>query len=215
MNVPDVDASFAKAVAAGATAAMPPADMFWGAEYGQVVDPFGHRWSMATPLKGPAPSPRGGPELRPPRPRRGGRDGLSDRRGYPHHSLSLSPLPGGGSGSGVAGSESRAAASTSPPYPPSKGEVKTFPGPERSRFGSLLAVDGDQLDLEDQRRVRVRDRQPALGTVGEVGGRNSAPSPRPVFMSCSLPRVQPRITWLGWNCARLAPLSRSYRRWCR
>ncbi len=56
LNVPDVDASFAKAVAAGATAAMPPADMFWGARYGQVVDPFGHRWSMATPLKGPAPS---------------------------------------------------------------------------------------------------------------------------------------------------------------
>jgi uncharacterized glyoxalase superfamily protein PhnB len=55
LNVPDVDASFAKAVAAGATPAMPPADMFWGARYGQIVDPFGHRWSMATPLPG-APS---------------------------------------------------------------------------------------------------------------------------------------------------------------
>ncbi|HEY2155818.1 MAG TPA: VOC family protein [Isosphaeraceae bacterium] len=56
LNVPDVDASFARAVAAGATPAMPPADMFWGARYGQVVDPFGHRWSMATPLAGGAPS---------------------------------------------------------------------------------------------------------------------------------------------------------------
>ena len=51
LNVPDVDASFAKAVAAGATAAMPPADMFWGDRYGQIIDPFGHRWSMSTPSK--------------------------------------------------------------------------------------------------------------------------------------------------------------------
>jgi uncharacterized glyoxalase superfamily protein PhnB len=50
LNVADVDASFARAVAAGATPAMPPADMFWGARYAQVVDPFGHRWSMAHPL---------------------------------------------------------------------------------------------------------------------------------------------------------------------
>lgn len=47
--VPDVDAAFAKAVAAGATAVMPPADMFWGDRYGKVVDPFGHHWSLATP----------------------------------------------------------------------------------------------------------------------------------------------------------------------
>ena len=50
LHVPDVDATFSRAVAAGATAVMPPADMFWGARYGQVVDPFGHRWSMSTPL---------------------------------------------------------------------------------------------------------------------------------------------------------------------
>jgi len=48
MYVEDVDAAYAKAVAAGATAKMPPADMFWGDRYGQVEDPFGHRWSMAT-----------------------------------------------------------------------------------------------------------------------------------------------------------------------
>jgi PhnB protein len=57
LNVADVDASFAKAVAAGATPSMPPTDMFWGARYGQVVDPFGHRWSMSTPLASGAPSP--------------------------------------------------------------------------------------------------------------------------------------------------------------
>jgi PhnB protein len=27
---------------------MPLADMFWGDRYGQVEDPFGHRWSIAT-----------------------------------------------------------------------------------------------------------------------------------------------------------------------
>ena len=48
LYVPDVDAAFAQAVAAGATALMPPADMFWGDRYGQVQDPFGHRWSLAT-----------------------------------------------------------------------------------------------------------------------------------------------------------------------
>lgn len=46
--VEDVDAAFAKAVAAGATVVMPVADMFWGDRYGVLVDPFGHRWSMAT-----------------------------------------------------------------------------------------------------------------------------------------------------------------------
>ncbi len=47
--VADVDKSFAKAVHAGATAVMPPADMFWGDRYGMIEDPFGHRWSLATP----------------------------------------------------------------------------------------------------------------------------------------------------------------------
>jgi hypothetical protein len=30
---------------------MPVADMFWGDRYGQVEDPFGHRWSVATHVK--------------------------------------------------------------------------------------------------------------------------------------------------------------------
>jgi PhnB protein len=48
LYVKDVDAVFARAVAAGAKPVMPPADMFWGDRYGQVSDPFGHRWSIAT-----------------------------------------------------------------------------------------------------------------------------------------------------------------------
>ena len=48
LYVQDVDAVYAQAVAAGAKATMPPADMFWGDRYGQLVDPFGHRWSLAT-----------------------------------------------------------------------------------------------------------------------------------------------------------------------
>lgn len=48
LYVADVDASHAQAVAAGATATMPVTDMFWGDRYGQVQDPFGHNWSIAT-----------------------------------------------------------------------------------------------------------------------------------------------------------------------
>jgi uncharacterized glyoxalase superfamily protein PhnB len=44
----NVDAAFDRAVAAGATVKMPLMDQFWGDRYGLVVDPFGHRWSLAT-----------------------------------------------------------------------------------------------------------------------------------------------------------------------
>jgi uncharacterized glyoxalase superfamily protein PhnB len=44
----DVDAAWARALAAGAKVRQPLMDMFWGDRYGQVVDPFGHVWSMAT-----------------------------------------------------------------------------------------------------------------------------------------------------------------------
>jgi len=46
--VPDCDALFKQATAAGAAALTPPADMFWGDRYSQVRDPFGHVWSLAT-----------------------------------------------------------------------------------------------------------------------------------------------------------------------
>lgn len=48
MYVPDADAVFAQATGAGAKTVMPLSDMFWGDRYGQVEDPFGHRWSIAT-----------------------------------------------------------------------------------------------------------------------------------------------------------------------
>jgi uncharacterized glyoxalase superfamily protein PhnB len=48
MAVPNVDELFAQAVAAGATVILPVSDMFWGDRYGQVEDPFGHRWAIAT-----------------------------------------------------------------------------------------------------------------------------------------------------------------------
>ena len=55
LYVPDVDAMIAQAVAAGAQVTMPAADMFWGDRYGQVLDPFGHRWSVATHMRNPTP----------------------------------------------------------------------------------------------------------------------------------------------------------------
>jgi PhnB protein len=47
LQVEDVDAAWEKAVAAGARVTMPLADQFWGDRYGQMKDPFGHKWSMA------------------------------------------------------------------------------------------------------------------------------------------------------------------------
>ncbi len=51
LQVQDADAVFARAIAAGATVAMPLADQFWGDRYGQLADPFGHRWSIATHVR--------------------------------------------------------------------------------------------------------------------------------------------------------------------
>jgi uncharacterized glyoxalase superfamily protein PhnB len=46
--VPDVDASVARAVEAGAKVVAPPADMFWGDRWGMVADPWGTIWQVAT-----------------------------------------------------------------------------------------------------------------------------------------------------------------------
>ena len=51
LYVTDADAAFNRAVEAGATVAMPLADMFWGDRYGKLVDPFGHHWSIAEHLE--------------------------------------------------------------------------------------------------------------------------------------------------------------------
>jgi uncharacterized glyoxalase superfamily protein PhnB len=50
LQVDDIDAWWARAVAAGAEVLMPVQDMFWGARYGQLRDPFGVRWSFNQPL---------------------------------------------------------------------------------------------------------------------------------------------------------------------
>jgi uncharacterized glyoxalase superfamily protein PhnB len=45
------DAVFERATKAGAKVTMPLQDMFWGDRYGQLVDPFGHAWSIAKHLE--------------------------------------------------------------------------------------------------------------------------------------------------------------------
>jgi PhnB protein len=51
IQVDDADAWWERAVQAGAIVHMPLGDQFWGQRYGQLVDPFGHHWSIAGPLK--------------------------------------------------------------------------------------------------------------------------------------------------------------------
>jgi PhnB protein len=51
LYVKDVDQVFNQAVSAGAKVAMPLDDMFWGDRYGQVTDPFGHSWALATHIE--------------------------------------------------------------------------------------------------------------------------------------------------------------------
>lgn len=55
LHVPDVDALWARAVAAGCTVMQPLADQFWGDRYGKLADPFGHEWSLATTIATPSP----------------------------------------------------------------------------------------------------------------------------------------------------------------
>jgi PhnB protein len=46
LHVDDCDAVIARAVKAGATPEMAPADHFYGERSGSFRDPFGHRWSV-------------------------------------------------------------------------------------------------------------------------------------------------------------------------
>ena len=48
LYVPDADAQWAQALAAGCTVVFPLQDQFWGSRYGQVQDPYGFVWSIAT-----------------------------------------------------------------------------------------------------------------------------------------------------------------------
>jgi PhnB protein len=43
----NVDATFNRAVSAGAKVDMPLANQFWGDRYGKLTDPFGHQWALA------------------------------------------------------------------------------------------------------------------------------------------------------------------------
>jgi uncharacterized glyoxalase superfamily protein PhnB len=51
LYVENADATFNQALAAGATTTFPLADQFWGDRYGQVQDPFGFTWAIATHVK--------------------------------------------------------------------------------------------------------------------------------------------------------------------
>lgn len=51
LQVEDADGFVKKAVAAGAKLTMPVDDTFWGDRYGQIEDPYGHRWSVATHVR--------------------------------------------------------------------------------------------------------------------------------------------------------------------
>ena len=54
--VEDVDATFNRAVQAGARVDMAVDDMFWGDRYGKLTDPFGHQWGIATHKEDVAPA---------------------------------------------------------------------------------------------------------------------------------------------------------------
>ncbi|MEO6655682.1 MAG: VOC family protein [Pyrinomonadaceae bacterium] len=45
------DAVVERAVARGSEVLMPVQDMFWGARYGKIRDPFGHEWGINQQLK--------------------------------------------------------------------------------------------------------------------------------------------------------------------
>ncbi len=64
LYVPDVDRAFDHAVGLGATAIRPVADQFHGARSGWLLDPFGHRWNLATALPDPDAGPPPGRPFR-------------------------------------------------------------------------------------------------------------------------------------------------------
>lgn len=54
IHVDDADAAWNQAVSAGASITMPLADQFWGDRYGQLRDPFGHKWSIGQTKSSPS-----------------------------------------------------------------------------------------------------------------------------------------------------------------
>jgi PhnB protein len=47
----DVDRAYQQALDAGATAERPVKDEFWGDRMGSVIDPYGHKWTLATHIE--------------------------------------------------------------------------------------------------------------------------------------------------------------------
>ena len=52
LYVPDCDAAYAKAIAAGAGKVMEPMNQFYGDRSGGVLDPFGNQWWFGTRNEG-------------------------------------------------------------------------------------------------------------------------------------------------------------------
>ena len=55
LYVNDVDSVYNKATSSGAKGHTAPQDMFWGDRFGQIIDPFGHCWGLATHIEDVAP----------------------------------------------------------------------------------------------------------------------------------------------------------------
>lgn len=55
LQTDDADGVVERAVARGARVLMPLADMFWGARYAKIVDPFGHEWGINQQLRDQSP----------------------------------------------------------------------------------------------------------------------------------------------------------------
>jgi uncharacterized glyoxalase superfamily protein PhnB len=51
LEVQDADAVVERALGAGARVLLPLADMFWGARYGKLIDPYGHEWGISQQLR--------------------------------------------------------------------------------------------------------------------------------------------------------------------
>ncbi len=51
LYVADIDAVYARALAAGATSDDEPSDMFYGDRLARITDPYGNHWSLATHIE--------------------------------------------------------------------------------------------------------------------------------------------------------------------
>ncbi len=54
LEVPDADAAQDRAAQAGARITMPVSEMFWGARYGKLEDPYGIVWSLSHQVRQPS-----------------------------------------------------------------------------------------------------------------------------------------------------------------